>query len=331
VTAFRRALSSNRKQFDTWVGRSVRPKVLRVLKRADKYLAKVMATNAPGSFTEGAATSLRLQIADAAFRTAGALGNVMLDQVEPSVARGLGSTLGMLEGLEAQYAGVVLGEVPLNVAALLDDSVAANEASLLRRLVADGKPTSQGILQRYTRSTILAIEQQLQVGVLAGASHEEMVQLVTEVSPFLKGAPRYWAERLVRTELQGVYNRAALEGMQDLAKETDDTVKILSATFDNRTAWDSFMVHGQARNVNEPFDWFDYKGQPHAYAHPPNRPNDREVVVVWRLSWGPVPAELLPLPSAVYQAKFMEQYKKRPPPPRPRMSTIPELPYDANL
>lgn len=84
------------------------------------------------------------------------------------------------------------------------------------------------------------------------------------------------------------YNRAGWETTRDAQNELGDMVKILSATFDDRTGWDSYLVHGQIRRVDEAFE-----GPFGMYQHPPNRPNDREVVVPHRISW-PLPASLAP-------------------------------------
>ena len=64
------------------------------------------------------------------------------------------------------------------------------------------------------------------------------------------------------------------------------------ATIDDRTGDDSKQLDGQTVPVDRPFVWHvkDSKGAPTGkvvyYMQPPNRPNDREVVVPWRPGWG---------------------------------------------
>lgn len=115
----------------------------------------------------------------------------------------------------------------------------------------------------------------------------------------------------------GAYNRAGWEGLRAADDDLGDVVKVLSATFDNRTGWDSYQVHGQLRRTDEPFEWAGG-----LYQHPPNRPNDREVVVPHRLSW-PIPHELHPRSDAEVLAAWKRERRLGAPPKRPQMSTIP--------
>lgn len=88
------------------------------------------------------------------------------------------------------------------------------------------------------------------------------------------------AERIVRTEAAFASQRRALED----AKAADlGLAKQLVAIHDDRTGEDSLFVDGQVRPLDEPF--VDNEGR--RYQHPPNRPNDREVIVF-------VPESLVP-------------------------------------
>lgn len=97
-------------------------------------------------------------------------------------------------------------------------------------------------------------------------------------------------ERIVRTETMNAYSRAHLLGSQEMDAQDPGYLKQLVATFDARTGADSVFVHGQIRELDKPFR--DNAGR--LYMHPPNRPNDREVVVLVRPEWvsaGIIPAE----------------------------------------
>ena len=105
--------------------------------------------------------------------------------------------------------------------------------------------------------------------------------------------------------------------MKQTQEVLGDVVKILVATFDNRTGWDSYQVHGQIRRPEEPFEWS--KG---SYMYPPNRPNDRETTITYRISW-PLEAELEPMSDGEVEDRYHEQYPKGPGPgERPNMSTV---------
>ncbi len=114
------------------------------------------------------------------------------------------------------------------------------------------------------------------------------------------------------------YNRSGWEGAREAHDQLGDVCKILSATFDDRTGWDSYQVHGQIRRIDEPF--VSAFGR---YMHPPNRPNDREVVVPHRLSWS-IPKYLVWKTDADVLERWRYEGRKGPPPPRPQpMTTIP--------
>jgi len=115
----------------------------------------------------------------------------------------------------------------------------------------------------------------------------------------------------------GIYNRAGWESIREADEQLGDMLKILSATFDDRTGADSYAVHGQIRRPEESFQsWFGL------YQHPPNRPNDREVVVPHRMSW-PIPPYLAWRSDAQVLARWHYDGRKGSPPPRPLMTTVP--------
>ena len=95
----------------------------------------------------------------------------------------------------------------------------------------------------------------------------------------------YRAERIVRTEMSyayGVTNQACLE---KTAAQVPQLMKRLVATFDARTGADSKKLNGQTVPVDAPFIWLrEGPGgvERVEYMQPPNRPNDREVVIPWR-------------------------------------------------
>lgn len=189
-------------------------------------------------------------------------------------------------------------------------------ASILRRTATS--------VDRYGRRTIGTYERTIQRGLLVGASQSEVIDALVgrggptgvvsmaavEVSPGvvrrvrLEAIPeglfrryRYWATRIVRTEVANAQNAAAMSAMGS-ARDTDfpDMQKKILAMMDNRTAPDSIAVHGQVRGLDDPF----VDGAGRVYNHPPARPNDREVVIPWRPSW-PETRHSRPPPESVRQ------------------------------
>ncbi|MEE9532840.1 MAG: hypothetical protein V3W06_00345, partial [Acidimicrobiia bacterium] len=104
---------------------------------------------------------------------------------------------------------------------------------------------------------------------------------------------RYWAERIVRTEVAYAHNTTNMAAINDFRGDFPDMKKKILAHFDLRTAWDSIAVHGQVRDQEKNFR----DGAGREYLHPPARPNDRETVIPWRTAWpetkhsAPVPPE----------------------------------------
>jgi nicotinamide mononucleotide adenylyltransferase len=114
---------------------------------------------------------------------------------------------------------------------------------------------------------------------------------------------QWWqVERFVRTETSYAFNRAHQAGIEALQAE-DQTVRmrwtehvddITGAPLDNRVGQDSLVLHGQVavhgKLFHMPPDPRTPKGmEGKEWAHPPNRPNDRAVLLPWRSGWG-VPA-----------------------------------------
>ncbi len=229
--------------------------------------------------------------------------------------------------------------LPVREAAMINRAVRGADASLLRRLALTetqrarqaervtpepaskppafsvDRPTS--VLQRYTAETIGHFEEELQTGLVTKQPWGEVRERLVTKSTFLQSAPAHWAERIVRTETMGAYNRAGWEATREADETLGDMVKVLVATIDGRTGWDSLQVHGQIRRVDEAFEWAGG-----LYQHPPNRPNDREIVVPHRLAW-PLLPEFAPRSDAEVVAAWIRDRRRGSPPPRPQRSTVP--------
>jgi hypothetical protein len=138
----------------------------------------------------------------------------------------------------------------------------------------------QDSVRAYGFEGVRGIQRALAQAQIAGAFPGEMVTRVLDSAGFAR-AERWKAERIVRTELAHSYSAAHLEGLKAANEEDPGYQKQLVATFDERTGNDSRFVHGQVRELDEDFE--DSEGR--RYAHPPNRPNDREVEVATRAEW----------------------------------------------
>lgn len=226
------------------------------------------------------------------------------------------SAVEYIERSEQLYRGSTK-QLPFDTASLIDTAVAGASSTVLRRIATNPQhPAQAGVLARYGANVIGEFEGSMQQRLLQGKSWAEAQNDLTAASPFLQGKPAFWSERILRTETMNVHNAAAQQSLEQVHDIVGGMLKILSATFDQRTGADSIAVHGQIRRPNEPFhSWFG------AYMHPPNRPNDREVVVPHNMAW-PIPAELEPRSDGEVAARWALEGRKGSPPPRPNMSTV---------
>ena len=97
-------------------------------------------------------------------------------------------------------------------------------------------------------------------------------------------------EQITRTELHGVYARGKLSGMQELWNEGEGTIPDLKKTLfhpmDKRTGKDSIWLNKNNLivPVDEPFR-YKWNGVERVYMAPPDRPNDRSILIPYRDSW----------------------------------------------
>lgn len=134
-------------------------------------------------------------------------------------------------------------------------------------------------VRAYGSDAITKMRGELARGSLAGETLPQTWERMAKAVDI----PPWKAERIVRTEHSYALHRRQLLDMPEMfGDRVDEWRKELVATLDARTGADSVFVNHQTRKIDEPFE--DNIG--HVYQHPPNRPNDREVVVM-------VPAEVV--------------------------------------
>jgi hypothetical protein len=296
----------------------------RAQQELNQRLIQAQGLSGPGkdSFT---ATQLKLtmqQIEHTLKGLTSGIGDTLTNQAHIAADAAASGTHAFLQASEEKFHGIG-ARLPLKEAMMFDRAHSGAQASILRRMVATPEPgiaalhAKKGILQRYGLNVVEDFEDRLKLGMIQGQPWSDVRSDLIAKSPFLQGAPAHWAERIVRTESMGAYNRAGWESIRAANDVLDDMVKILCATFDDRTGWDSYQVHGQIRRPNEAFQWAGG-----LYQHPPNRPNDREIVVPHRISWA-IPPSLKWRDDSEVHARWTADGNKGSPPPRPKMTTVP--------
>lgn len=120
--------------------------------------------------------------------------------------------------------------------------------------------------------------------------------LAAVISEGLFQRHRYWAERLVRTELMHAYNlqhRAGIELLNStLGPDEAPFVRRWNAAADRRVCPFCRALDNTTAPIEGPFQW--------GIMHPPAHPNCRCVEVAWHPSWGDIEGERAakgPIPS----------------------------------
>lgn len=299
-----------------------RARLRQILTRAQRDLARRLA-EAEGlggagrdSFTATRARLVLAQVEAVLRGLAPGVRDLLVEVARAQGGAGGGGVAAYLREADRRYRGLAQ-PLALSQALAVERGRAAGERSVLARILSDPRDGRRpGVLDRYGQAVVDRFERTLQQRVLAQRPWSDVRDDLVRDSPFLRQAPAHWAERILRTEAMNASNAGAYEALQVAAEDADDLVKILSATFDGRTAADSYAVHGQVRRVSEPFDTWQGPVQ-----HPPARPNDREGVVPHRLAW-PLPAGLRPKSDADVLAAWRREGRKGAPPARPRLSTV---------
>ncbi len=207
---------------------------------------------------------------------------VVLTEINEGIdelGRQLGGDIGdAVEALGTEAAGIAREDLRAQLEAWTEEHPGAARAIV--RFDEAAETLSEGLLEhfevsrlRYGDQAILRMRDAMSLSLL---NDETMIQAAARIADSV-GIEEWRAERIVRTEQSTSFHRQWIdEAREDLDDDVDDFRKELVATFDPRTGDDSKFVHGQRQKLEDPFT--DNAGR--VYQHPPNRPNDRETVIL---------------------------------------------------
>jgi hypothetical protein len=142
----------------------------------------------------------------------------------------------------------------------------------------------------YGAPVIAKVRDELSMALLQKDDVDQAVDRVVGTDGVFAGQ-RWRAERIVRTEMSYAFGVAKQKSMETLKERfVPRLMKRLVATHDDRTGEDSLQLDGQTVDVDKPFVWHvkNSRGvvqRTVLYMQPPNRPNDREVVIPWEAGW----------------------------------------------
>jgi hypothetical protein len=234
-------------------------------------LNKLARTNR-GTFTDVHLRGVLAQVQGAIGAIVETLNGNMIQGAKIVATKGIDHLIKELQLFDRKFVGAVT-PINLNVALLAED-------------------TSQLLISRYRKNLdsygtdLLA---QVGKGLLSAAIGEATQDEVIErIGHFFNG--KEWElRRLVRTELHGVYNRGKLNSMEELSDDIPDLLKTLMHPMDSRTGEDSIYA-AQKHLVAKMDEDFHYTWNEieRVFMVPPDRPNDRSVMVPYRREWGKI-------------------------------------------
>jgi hypothetical protein len=157
----------------------------------------------------------------------------------------------------------------------------------------------QASIEAYGAGLRKSISNGLMSMVVERVGPEEMYRRLVEddaIGSFFDGEA-WKVRRIVRTELAGMYGSAKLSSLERIAEDQPLMRKTLYNPKDNRTADDSLYIQGlidagtvSGRNLAlrpavDAFFKYQWKGKTRAFLAPPDRPNDRSVLIPYHPSW----------------------------------------------
>jgi hypothetical protein len=194
----------------------------------------------------------------------------MVEGAYQAALTGVSHLLKELSGFDKQFIGAV---TPINLRA----AVVARDTS---NLMIEKYKTS---METYGQSMRQIISQNLLSAAIGATNYS---QVVGDISKFFVGE-EWRLHRVVRTELHHIYNIGKINGMRELTDDVPDLMKTLMHPMDARTGLDSQYAAKLAlvAVLDEPFK-YEWKGKTREFQAPPDRPNDRAILVPYREEWG---------------------------------------------
>lgn len=227
----------------------------------------------------------------------GELGDLSREAQREAV-RGVSADLSRLESV---FRGATV-ELPLEEAATFRGLIQGRATSMLSRHASS--------VARYSAEGVEAMEGVLGSSLLAGETPSEMLD---RLDRFVDND--WWrAERIVRTESAMAFNLGRRDAIEEAAEMLPDLMMRWTehcsddlVALDDRVGVDSLAMHGQVAAPGEMFHVPATSPEPENSRYrkgvtkvpagladtevegPPNRPNDRAVLLPWRKEWG-IPA-----------------------------------------
>lgn len=245
-------------------------RVIAAYKRIRHELRDRLDTLPRGSFSQQKAAAALAQVEGALAAMNESLLTEMNSSAENLAGSGVEDLFDELRRYDRKFLGAA---TPINVDAV---AIASDTQNLLFNRY-------ESSLSAYSSAMRARMAQALVDAEIAKMGWGEVVSGLSKT--FL--GEEWRLERIVRTELHNVYNQAKIKGMIEVRdQDMPDLMKTLFHPMDHRTGKDSKRL---AQNnpivpIDEPFKERS-TGKLLTYMAPPNRPNDRAILIPYRKSW----------------------------------------------
>lgn len=250
-------------------------RVIDSYRRVRQDLRDRLETIPSGTFTAQRARSTVVQI-DAALKAMNTnLFDDMDSAAQESAELGIEHLIAEIEKWDDEFVGTV-SELSIDV---------VESATNTKKLLINNYKSS---INSYSSALRGRLSQGIGDGVIAQSTTGEIMNTIGKT---LLG-DQWRLERIVRTEILGIYSRGKLNAMTDLTGDIPDLMKTVYNPMDSRTAKDSIyvekLVEGEDPRMIIPVDdYFEYtwKKKKRKYLAPPDRPNDRSILIPYRKAW----------------------------------------------
>ncbi len=247
--------------------------ILKSYKRVRQELRDRLTMIQPGTFTSQKMQGSLLQINLAIDEMSRRLTKDMNEGAGESAELGIEHLITELEKFNKRFQGAV---IPINLDAV---AVASDTKNFLFN-------RHEASIRAYSETVRARLAYGLMDSVVAQTSLSETMDKVGKT--FL--GEEWKLQQITRTELHGIYNIGKINAMKELWNEgkgdIPDLMKTLFHPMDGRTGEDSKILNknNPIVPIDEPFVEFS-TGKRLEYMAPPNRPNDRAILIPYRDSW----------------------------------------------
>jgi hypothetical protein len=223
-----------------------------------------------GTFTRQHLIGVLAQVQGAIGAMTKQLAGDMNDGAYDAALMGVDHLIKEINTFDERFTGAVT-PINLNAAILADD---------VSNLLANQYQKS---LDKWGGDMLNSIAQGLMTSAIGETTNDEVVE---RIMGFFTG--KEWeVRRIVRTELHHVYNKGKLESVRELSDELPDLKKALLHPMDQRTGADSIALAKQNPIIPIEENFVQvWQGRTLTFMVPPNRPNDRAVMIAVRPEWG---------------------------------------------